>query len=94
MQKVTTIEIYITVLLHVLYIKKVTRTRGIYITCAFSFYINEFTINRYVVNFHVCTSGSICYPEIHCVGRMQVNTFNASPSCYYQIKTSRAGGYI
>jgi len=39
--------IYITVLSRVLYIKKVTTTGGIYITCAFSFYINEFTINRY-----------------------------------------------
>ena len=38
---------YITVLSRVLYIKKETMTGGIYITCAFSFYINEFTINRY-----------------------------------------------
>ena len=40
-------RIYITVLSRVLYIKKVTMIGGIYITCAFFFYINEFTINRY-----------------------------------------------
>ena len=39
--------IYITVLSRVLYIKKVTMTGEIYITCALSLYINEFTINRY-----------------------------------------------
>ena len=39
--------IYIIVLSRILYIKKITMTGEIYITCAFSFYINEFTINRY-----------------------------------------------
>jgi len=39
--------IYITVLFTCPLHKKITMAEEIYITCAFSLYINEFTINRY-----------------------------------------------
>ena len=51
-------------------------TGGIYITCAFSLYINEFTINRYLAaNFHACTSASLSYPEIHSVNFKALDIF-------------------